>query len=331
MTTTIEAKTTTLDDIRQLVRQDFAEVNDLINQQLFSKVQLIEDIEHYLVDSGGKRLRPLLALLAARACGYHSGNDHVLLAVIVEFLHTATLLHDDVVDESNLRRGRKTANNIWGNKASILAGDFLFSRAFQLMVKFNNHRAMKLLADTTNVIAEGEVMQLINAKQIINEDDYQQVIHAKTAKLFSATTELAALIAGKDAATQAQLAEFGRHLGIAFQIVDDVLDYRSDAKEMGKNPGDDLAEGKPTLPLIHAIAQAPPTQAEFIQQALLAGDVSALTTIQQIMQQTNSLDYCLSLAEQHCAAAKDSLSSVKDSDYKQALTSLLNLVLSRSS
>ena len=246
---------TSPEDCRLLVASDMEAVDRLINARLQSDVALINQLSHYIIGSGGKRLRPQLVLLAARACRYE-GDDHVLMAAIIEFIHTATLLHDDVVDASDLRRGRDTANAVWGNEAAVLVGDFLYSRSFEMMVEVQSLEIMDILARTTNRIAEGEVMQLLNVREPgITEAQYIEVIEAKTARLFEAAAELGAVLAGESSVVRRALADYGRHLGVAFQIADDVLDYRSDSSAMGKNVGDDLAEGKTTLPLIHAMRE----------------------------------------------------------------------------
>lgn len=259
----------TLDEIRLLSQQDMAAVNEHIFSQLNSDVALINQLGIYIVNSGGKRLRPLLAVLAARALGYQ-GSQHVTLATIIEFIHTATLLHDDVVDESMLRRGKETANAVFGNQASVLVGDFLYTRAFQLMVSLERMRVMQILADATNVIAEGEVLQLMNVNDPdTTEQSYMQVIYCKTARLFEAATELAAVLSDKDPATTEAMRQYGLHLGTAFQLIDDVLDYQADVADLGKNIGDDLAEGKPTLPLIHALKHGTESQKTLIREAIL--------------------------------------------------------------
>ena len=243
----------TLDEIKLLSQDDMTAVNQHIFSQLSSDVALINQLGIYIVNSGGKRLRPLLAVLAARALGYQ-GQQHITLATIIEFIHTATLLHDDVVDESMLRRGKETANAVFGNQASVLVGDFLYTRSFQLMVSLGQMRVMQILADATNIIAEGEVLQLMNVNDPdTTEESYMQVIYCKTAKLFEAATQLAAVLSGKDEAIVEAMKAYGMHLGTAFQLIDDVLDYQANVDELGKNIGDDLAEGKPTLPLIHAL------------------------------------------------------------------------------
>ncbi|MEP1584919.1 MAG: polyprenyl synthetase family protein, partial [Marinobacter sp.] len=240
--------------IYDTVADDFSRVNDLIIKRLSSDVPLVEKIAQYIIESGGKRLRPLLALLSSRALGYER-DDHLKLAAVIEFLHTATLLHDDVVDTSDMRRGRSTANARWGNAPSVLVGDFLYARAFEMMVELQNLKIMDVLSHATAVIAEGEVLQLMNVKNAdVSEDKYMEVIHNKTAMLFEAASHTGALLAGAEEDQEQAMSAYGKHLGLAFQLVDDVLDYRGDAEAMGKNVGDDLAEGKPTLPLIYAMA-----------------------------------------------------------------------------
>ncbi|HQY54940.1 MAG TPA: polyprenyl synthetase family protein, partial [Dokdonella sp.] len=266
-------------DVQALAAADMEAVNTLIRQRLASNVVLINQISAHIIGSGGKRLRPMLHLLAARACAYR-GNGHILLAALIEFIHTSTLLHDDVVDESDLRRGRKTANAVWGNAASVLVGDFLYSRSFQMMVELDDMRIMRILADTTNRIAEGEVLQLLNIGNAdTTEQAYLDVIERKTAVLFSAATRLGAVLAGLPSEQEEALAQYGLHLGYAFQIADDVLDYVSDADTLGKNIGDDLAEGKPTLPVIHAIAHSPPGQAASLRRAIESGGLDSLDNI----------------------------------------------------
>lgn len=267
-------------DVQALAAADMEAVNTLIRQRLASNVVLINQISAHIIGSGGKRLRPMLHLLAARACAYR-GNGHILLAALIEFIHTSTLLHDDVVDESDLRRGRKTANAVWGNAASVLVGDFLYSRSFQMMVELDDMRIMRILADTTNRIAEGEVLQLLNIGNAdTTEQAYLDVIERKTAVLFSAATRLGAVLAGLPSEQEEALAQYGLHLGYAFQIADDVLDYVSDADTLGKNIGDDLAEGKPTLPVIHAIAHSPPGKQQACGARLNpAGSIHSTTSL----------------------------------------------------
>jgi octaprenyl-diphosphate synthase len=257
--------------IQSLVSQDMQAVNHLIQQRLQSNVALINQLSHYIISSGGKRLRPMLVLLSAGASAYRR-RDHIMLAAVIEFIHTATLLHDDVVDASSLRRGQQTANSIWGNEASVLVGDFLYSRAFQMMVEVQQMRIMDILSNATNVIAEGEVLQLLNCHEPdTTEESYLQVIRSKTAKLFEAAAQLGAVLAEQSAAVETALASYGMHLGTAFQLIDDVLDYSATPEEMGKNVGDDLAEVKPTLPLIYTLRHANPTHQAVIREAITQG------------------------------------------------------------
>lgn len=313
-----------------VVRDDFEAVNDLIINQLHSEVGLVENIGQYIVDAGGKRLRPLMVLLAARACGY-KGREHVPLAAIIEFIHTATLLHDDVVDTSDLRRGRPTANAKWGNAPSVLVGDFLYSRSFQMMVALNNMEILRILADTTNIISEGEVQQLINAgNDQVTEEDYYTVIDKKTAQLFRAATETAAVLAGSDEVRRQQLAIYGHHLGMVFQLTDDILDYKGDAEEIGKNLGDDLAEGKPTLPLLHVLKTGSMKQADLIRRVIREGGRDHLDEVIAAINDTGAIDYTLSIAQQHRDKALAHLQQVPDSKEKQAMVDIVEFAFSRS-
>jgi octaprenyl-diphosphate synthase len=320
----------TLDEIRQLSQDDMAAVNQHIFTQLTSDVALINQLGIYIVNSGGKRLRPLLAVLAARALDYQ-GNQHVTLATIIEFIHTATLLHDDVVDESMLRRGKETANAVFGNQASVLVGDFLYTRAFQLMVGLGRMRVMEILADATNIIAEGEVLQLMNINDPnTTEQSYMQVIYCKTAKLFEAATQLAAVLAERDETTISAMQAYGMHLGTAFQLIDDVLDYQADVAELGKNIGDDLAEGKPTLPLLHALKHGNAEQQQLIHSAIVDGNgLAHLEAILTAMQQTGAFDYTRKKAEQEAQMAKDAIAFLPESAYKQALITLADIAVER--
>jgi len=312
------------------VKDDFAAVNQLIIDKLHSDVDLVENIGHYLVEAGGKRLRPLLVLLTANALGY-SGKQHQELATIIEFIHTATLLHDDVVDVSSLRRGRPTANAQWGNAPSVLVGDFLYSRAFQMMVSIGSMDVMAIMSTTTNVIAEGEVQQLVNAKNPeISEANYFQVIDKKTAILFAAACEVAAVACGANPAQREALRRYGQHVGVAFQLVDDALDYTGDAATLGKNVGDDLAEGKPTLPLIHAMRTGTPEQAELIATAIRNGDASQLPAILAIVQATGGMTYTLDCAKQQVADAIVQLACLPDNRYTAAMKELAEFSLARS-
>jgi octaprenyl-diphosphate synthase len=293
-------------------------------------VVLINQLSHYIIGSGGKRLRPLLALLVARACGYQ-GDKHIDAAAIVEFIHTATLLHDDVVDESDMRRGKQTANNVWGNQAAVLVGDFLYSRSFEMMVDIGSMRVMEILSTATNTIAEGEVLQLLNCRDPdTTEARYMEVIHSKTAKLFEAACQLGAVLAGLNHEQEQAMARYGMHLGTAFQLVDDVLDYTADAAEMGKNVGDDLAEGKPTLPLIIAMQRSAAPIQGILRKAVEEGGLNELDTIMQAIQQTEAIAYTLQRATQETELAIENLSVLPVSDYKQALENLAWFAIKRS-
>lgn len=317
-------------EILQLIEDDMQAVNRLIQERLYSDVILINQLSHYIIGSGGKRLRPMLALISARACGYNA-RRHIDIATIVEFIHTATLLHDDVVDESDLRRGKETANNVWGNQAAVLVGDFLYSRAFEMMVSVNSMRVMEILAGTTNIIAEGEVLQLLNCHDAdTTEASYMEVIHSKTAKLFEAACQLGAVVVELPPEQEAAMASYGMHLGTAFQLVDDVLDYTADADEMGKNVGDDLAEGKPTLPLIIALQRSSGDTANTLREAIEKGGIEHINTIMQAIQATGAIDYTLEKAKQETEAAIASLQLIPDSPYRQALETLAWFAIERS-
>lgn len=320
-----------LQTIQNLTKDDMSKVNDLIYAQLQSDVALINQLGIYIVNSGGKRMRPMLTVLAARALGYQ-GVEHHSIAAIIEFIHTATLLHDDVVDESNMRRGRETANALFGNSASVLVGDFLYTRSFQMMVKINSMRVMEILSDATNIVAEGEVLQLMNCNDPdTSEESYLQVIYCKTAKLFEAATRLPAVLANKDAKTEQALADYGKHLGTAFQLVDDIMDYTADAKAMGKNVGDDLSEGKPTLPLLYAMHHGTESQSKRIREAIELGNgMEHLDDILLAMEQTGALVYTQKQAEQEADKAIQALVNLAESDYKQALISLAHIAANRS-
>lgn len=320
----------TLDEIRLLSQDDMTAVNQHIFSQLSSDVALINQLGIYIVNSGGKRLRPLLAVLAARALGYQ-GQQHVTLATIIEFIHTATLLHDDVVDESMLRRGKETANAVFGNQASVLVGDFLYTRSFQLMVSLGRMRVMEILADATNIIAEGEVLQLMNINDPdTSEQSYMQVIYCKTAKLFEAATQLAAVLADQDESVIQAMQAYGMHLGTAFQLIDDVLDYQANVDELGKNIGDDLAEGKPTLPLIHALRQGNSQQQALIREAIVEGNgLSRLDDIMAALNETNAFEYTRHIAEQEAQKARDAIAFLADTPYKQALLTLADMAVER--
>jgi len=312
-----------------LVDEDFAAVNALIPRRLTSDVGLVEQIGRYIVESGGKRLRPLLVLLGARALGYR-GADHVKLAAIIEFLHTATLLHDDVVDRSDLRRGRATANHLWGNAPSVLVGDFLYSRAFQLMVELDRIDIVAILSDATNVIAEGEVQQLANVGDAdISEARYFEVIRAKTAMLFQAASHTAAVLASRDDRHVAALRDYGLTLGLAYQLVDDWLDYAGDPAVMGKNAGDDLAEGKVTLPLIHALRDGTPAERQLIRGAIAAKSNAALAEILGAVKRCGALDRTRADAEQQAERAIALLDALPAGRHRDALADLAHFCVSR--
>ena len=308
---------------------DFEAVNQFILQNLHSGVPLVEKIGSYIVESGGKRIRPLLVLLAARSCEYQ-GHEHINLAAVIEFIHTATLLHDDVVDTSDLRRGKATANAKWGNAPSVLVGDFLYSRAFQMLVELNSMPIMSVVSTATNVIAEGEVLQLINCKNPdVDEASYMKVILGKTAMLFEAATQAGAIIAGANETHIEALQLYGRHLGIAFQLVDDVLDYQSSAEEMGKNVGDDLAEGKPTLPLIHTMKHGTEEQRQLIRQAIRKGGLDDLEPIREAVIASGAIDYTFSQAQLQIEQAMQQLTLIPKSAFRDILEHLAQLAVNR--
>ncbi len=316
-------------DVVELTRDDMEAVDRLISTSLESDVALVSQVSQYIVTSGGKRLRPLLVLLAARALGY-DGDQHIRSAAIIEFIHTATLLHDDVVDSSARRRGRDTANTVFGNQASVLVGDFLYSRAFQMMVDIDSMRVMQILSDATNTIAAGEVMQLMNVHDPdTTEESYRQVIYRKTARLFEGGAQLAAVLAGRDPADEAAMITYGRNLGAAFQLVDDALDYNSSADELGKNLGDDLAEGKATLPLIYAMRQAVPEDKELIRNAIVEGGLDQLDRITAIIETTGALEYTAERARDAADTAITALANFPDSDFKQALIAIADFSVQR--
>ena len=301
-------------------------VNDLIQRRLHSDVVLVNQLSQYIINSGGKRLRPMLALLMARACGY-SGEKHIDIATIVEFIHTATLLHDDVVDESDMRRGKDTANNVWGNQAAVLVGDFLYSRSFEMMVDVDEMRVMQIMAQTTNIIAEGEVLQLLNVNDAdTTPDRYMEVIYSKTAKLFEAACQLGAVLSKLPKEQEKCIAQYGIHLGTAFQLIDDVLDYSTDAKALGKNVGDDLAEGKPTLPLITALSRSDEAGAiedsALIRLAIKEGGLEHIQEIMEIINKTNALNSTKDVAVKEIKKAISCLDCLNNSDYKTALIDL---------
>ncbi len=304
-------------------------VDQVIRARLHSDVALVSQVGEYIVNGGGKRLRPALVVLSAKALGY-AGKHHHDLAAVVEFIHTATLLHDDVVDESDLRRGRATASVLFGNAASVLVGDFLYSRAFQMMVEVNDMRVMQTLADTTNIIAEGEVLQLLSCHDAsVDAASYLRVIHCKTAKLFEAAMRLGAILAAATSAHEQAVAEYGMHLGTAFQLVDDVLDYSGDEQAIGKNLGDDLSEGKPTLPLIYAMQYGNASQAALVRMAIEQGDLGRFAEVLEIIKQTGALDYTRQQAQQESNAACAALAVLPDTNYKQSLLQLAHFAATR--
>ena len=320
----------TLDLIRSAIATDMQQVDATIRARLHSEVVLVRQVAEYIISSGGKRLRPALVLLAARALGY-SGQHHIELAAVVEFIHTATLLHDDVVDESDLRRGRETANALFGNAASVLVGDFLYSRAFQMMVGCGSLRVMAVLADATNVIAEGEVLQLMNIGNLdLDEAAYFQVIQYKTAKLFEAGAQLGAVLSNSPPEVETAMASYGRELGVAFQIIDDVLDYSGQLDSIGKNLGDDLAEGKLTLPLLYVLQHGNAAQQTVVREAITAQSREHFDQVLRAVQDSGALDYSRAQAEQAIARALQALQLIPDSSTKPILLALADFAVNRS-
>ncbi|MDO2948423.1 octaprenyl diphosphate synthase [Aeromonas simiae] len=317
--------------IRALADADMTAVNALIIDRLQSDVSLINQLGYYIISAGGKRMRPLLTVLAARALGY-DGNDHIKLAAIIEFIHTSTLLHDDVVDESDLRRGRETANAMFGNAASVLVGDYLYSRSFQMMSELSNLRIMEILADATNTIAEGEVLQLMNCNDPdTTEASYMTVIYCKTAKLFEAATRLAAVLTHQSPDIEQAMTDYGKYLGTAFQIIDDVMDYCSDSKDMGKNVGDDLAEGKPTLPLLHAMAAGNAEERQLIRDAIeLRNGMDHLERVLATLERTGALDYSRQRAREEADKAIAALAPLPAGPHREALEMLAHMAVQRS-
>ena len=326
------AMTDTLSPLEQIISlsaPDMVLVDTCIQESLKSDVVLINQIASYIVSSGGKRLRPMLLTLCAHACDYQ-GQEHIPLAAIIEFIHTATLLHDDVVDESDLRRGQQSAHAVWGNAASVLVGDFLYSRSFQMMVGLDSMRIMEVLADTTNTIAEGEVQQLLNmGDPEVDQQRYLQVIENKTAKLFEAACRLAAIISEQPLEIEKALAIYGNRLGSAFQIADDVLDYNGDAETMGKNAGDDLAEGKPTLPLIYARDRCSEKERDLLDSAIRNGGVEDLNPILAIIEKTDSLNSAMAVARTHALEARQAIGVLPDSPWRAALEQLADYSINR--
>lgn len=321
-----------INQIRTLSNEDMLKVNELIQKQVQSDVSLVNQLGFYIVNSGGKRIRPMICVLAARALGIEDAKHHTL-AAIIEFIHTATLLHDDVVDESTMRRGRETANEVFGNQASVLVGDFLYTRSFQMMVSLEKFRVMEILANATNVIAEGEVLQLMNCNDPdTTEESYLQVIYSKTARLFEAATQLAAILTDQPKHIEAAMQDYGKYLGTAFQLMDDILDYAADSDVMGKNVGDDLAEGKPTLPLLYAMWNGNEESASLIRSAIENSDGKPhFQKILDEMHKTGALEYTRKLALEARDKAISALAPVPESDYKQALISLANIAVERDS
>jgi octaprenyl-diphosphate synthase len=319
-----------LETINQLAHKDMMAVNELIQHQVDSEVSLINQLGFYIVNSGGKRLRPLLTVLAAKALNIQTQQHHTL-AAIIEFIHTATLLHDDVVDESTMRRGQKTANAVFGNQASVLVGDFLYTRSFQMMVSLKRMRVMEILSDATNVVAEGEVLQLMNCNDPeTSEESYMQVIYSKTARLFEAATLLAAVLTEQNEEIEFAMQEYGKFLGTAFQLVDDILDYSADPEVTGKNVGDDLAEGKPTLPLLYAMWHGNEAQRQRIKEAIEKGNgMQHFDEIMLTMQQTGALDYTKKRALDASEKAIGALAPLANSEYKTALISLAHIAVER--
>lgn len=316
-------------EIFSKVQPELSQLNEEIISQLGSKVPLVKKIAEYIIESGGKRLRPLIVILVAQACGY-KGKDHIKLGAVIEFLHTATLLHDDVVDMSDRRRGKPTANAQWGNAPSVLVGDYVYSRAFEMLVQIGQLNIMGTLAGATSVIAEGEVLQLLNINNPdLSENDYMKVIQGKTATLFEASGLCAAYLSDMDEAACESLKNYGMHLGMAFQIVDDILDFTGDADAMGKNVGDDLAEGKPTLPLIRTMEVGTSEQRERIRNAISKGGLDDLQEILQAIEDTGALQYCMDQAKNQANLAIQQLDFLADSSHKDCLIALANLSVSR--
>ncbi|MCT8342494.1 MULTISPECIES: octaprenyl diphosphate synthase [Photorhabdus] len=319
-----------LESIIKLTADDMAAVNETILSQLNSDVTLINQLGYYIISGGGKRIRPIIAILASRALGYQ-GDKHITVAALIEFIHTATLLHDDVVDESDMRRGKATANAMFGNAASVLVGDFIYTRSFQMMTALNSMRVLKLMSEATNVIAEGEVLQLMNCNDPnISEDDYMRVIYSKTARLFEVAAHSSAILSNATPEQEMALQNYGRYLGTAFQLIDDLLDYNADSDTLGKNTGDDLNEGKPTLPLLHAMNHGTPEQSALIREAIKKGNGRhLLETVLTTMKQCGSLEYTRKRAEEEADKAIAALQALENSPYKQALVGLAHIAVQR--
>lgn len=318
-----------LDAIKALVEDDFQAVNALILGSLHSKASIVNDLGHYIIQSGGKRLRPLLVILVAHACGY-TGKDHINLAAVIEFIHTATLLHDDVVDDAVLRRGQKTANNVWGNEAAVLVGDFLYSKAFQMLTAVANLPVMTVIANATNTMAEGEALQLIERHNPeTTEGGYLNIIRSKTAKLFEASAQVGAILGNANSALEQALTQFGLHLGMAFQLIDDVLDYESSTSDTGKKLGNDLAEGKVTLPLIYLLQNGNKKDTHLIQKAIRENGIEHLPLIQTLIQQSGALDYTRHFAKVESEHAKKALEKLNPSPYRDAAYALTDFAINR--
>lgn len=321
----------TFEGVKDLANTDMRAVDALIHDSLSSDVTLVSQVSAYIVTSGGKRLRPLIVLLAARALGY-TGKQHINAAAIIEFIHTATLLHDDVVDDSSRRRGQDTANTVFGNQASVLVGDFLYSRAFQMMVDIGHMPIMQILADATNTIAAGEVMQLMNVHDPdVSEENYSRVIYRKTARLFEAGAQIAAILADRDPADEAAMITYGQALGTAFQLIDDALDYDASPEELGKNLGDDLAEGKPTLPLIYAMKNGTAAERAMIRAAIETDGLDRLEEIQAVIESTGALKYTAARAQAAADEAINALAGIPESDFKDALIAIAEFAVKRRS
>lgn len=316
--------------LKTLIKSDIDQVNQVIRQELYSEVVLIRQIAEYIINSGGKRLRPILLLLVANALNYQ-GTQHYALAAVIEFIHTATLLHDDVVDESDLRRSKPTANAVFGNAASVLVGDFLYSRSFQMMVKTNNMEVMKVLSQATNIISEGEVLQLLNCHNSdVDEERYMKVIHYKTAKLFQASAEIAAILGTQNQEIIKAFADYGMYLGTAFQLIDDVLDYSGEEVETGKHLGDDLAEGKPTLPLIYVMQNGTPEQANIVKNAIESGGREVFAQVLEVIKNSNALEFTRQQAIKEAQLAKNAISDLQlNEKYKSALLDLADFSVQR--
>ena len=317
-----------LSSITAPVEADLAQLDQLIIHSLTSSIPLIQEIVKHILAGKGKRLRPLLVILCAKACGHKDDNDHLRLAAIIEFVHTATLLHDDVVDNSELRRGKQTANTLWGNQASVLVGDFLYSRAFQMLTHLNQPTIMQILSSTTNTIAEGEVMQLMNTQNAdLSEQDYFDVIYQKTAKLFESSAEIGAALTHSP--YQTQLATFGKHIGLCFQIVDDLLDYTASSEQMGKNVGDDLSDGKMTLPLIYTLKQISADKQTIIKEAIESRSANSLPAIISLIHTTSAIEQCEKIAHHQATLARQAISPLPTSVHKTALLALVDFALQR--